>query len=448
MNAKNKTLAIVQIAVVLCSLFLVALPTIAADQETQKASTNTITTASEDDYVLEIYGNANEDDTIDMGDVVYTKLAIFGKKPKTELCDAKYDGRINVLDVIQTKLIILGKEKELTYIDCWDRIMTVKKPVKSVVSLNPCSSEALKAIGAKDMVVGVSTLFDKDVFYPELSKLPYIGSQSNPDIEVILGLNPDLIIKGTTGRVPELEKLEPKITLVCLELSKPDQLARSCQKLGYILDKRTEAKEFIDWYEIYRKMIRTRTEGLSEDEKTRVFTCYNYRGVDTAYGKDSHGDTVCKAAGGVNIAGELPSGKVDPEWVMVQNPDVIVLKVVSSEVPSGYTEDDPTSMKMKWDQVMSRPAWANIKAVKNERVYLFPWCMYGGPHSIISTAYCAKWFYPKLFEDLDPQAIHQEYLDRFQQLDYELDEHGVFAYPPIDIDGGLAGIPDRYKGKI
>jgi hypothetical protein len=99
MKTKTKMIALVEIAVVLCSVFLVALPAIATEN-TQELKANTITTASEDDYVLGVYGNANEDDTIDMGDVVYTKLAIFGKKPKTELCDAKYDGRINVLDVI------------------------------------------------------------------------------------------------------------------------------------------------------------------------------------------------------------------------------------------------------------------------------------------------------------------------------------------------------------
>jgi iron complex transport system substrate-binding protein len=30
-----------------------------------------------------IYGNANEDDTLDMRDVTYIKLAIFGKKPRS-----------------------------------------------------------------------------------------------------------------------------------------------------------------------------------------------------------------------------------------------------------------------------------------------------------------------------------------------------------------------------
>jgi iron complex transport system substrate-binding protein len=34
---------------------------------------------------------------------------------------------------------------------------------------------------------------------------------------------------------------------------------------------------------------------------------------------------------------------------------------------------------------------------------------------------------------LDPQAIHQEYLTRFQGLDYNLDEQGVFIYPPLEV---------------
>ncbi|MCK4736370.1 MAG: hypothetical protein KAT65_28210, partial [Methanophagales archaeon] len=63
MKTKNKVIALLEIAVVLCSVFLVALPAIGAEQNQgmQKASANTITTASEDDYVLGVYGNANED---------------------------------------------------------------------------------------------------------------------------------------------------------------------------------------------------------------------------------------------------------------------------------------------------------------------------------------------------------------------------------------------------
>jgi competence protein ComGC len=90
MKTKNKIFVLVEIAIVLCSVFLVAtLPAIAAEQnqEMQKASASEVTTASEDDYVLGIYGNANEDDTIDMRDLTYVKLIFFGKKPETELAD-------------------------------------------------------------------------------------------------------------------------------------------------------------------------------------------------------------------------------------------------------------------------------------------------------------------------------------------------------------------------
>ncbi|MCK4733444.1 MAG: hypothetical protein KAT65_13410, partial [Methanophagales archaeon] len=60
---ETKTLTMLEIAIVLCSVFLVAIPAIAAEQTTQNVNANTITTASEDDFVLGIYGNANEDDT-------------------------------------------------------------------------------------------------------------------------------------------------------------------------------------------------------------------------------------------------------------------------------------------------------------------------------------------------------------------------------------------------
>ncbi|MCK4346990.1 MAG: hypothetical protein KAW47_00085, partial [Thermoplasmatales archaeon] len=75
MKTKNKILAMLEIAIVLCSVFLAALPVIAGDdqnQTAQKVSASEVTTASEDDFVLDIYGNANEDGCIDMRDYTYT----------------------------------------------------------------------------------------------------------------------------------------------------------------------------------------------------------------------------------------------------------------------------------------------------------------------------------------------------------------------------------------
>jgi hypothetical protein len=89
---KMKTKIVMLVGLALCTMLLVS-PALASDVDT-----------------LEIYGNANEDDTIDMRDLTYVKLIFFGKKPETELADAKYDGKINPLDFIQIKLITVGKE--------------------------------------------------------------------------------------------------------------------------------------------------------------------------------------------------------------------------------------------------------------------------------------------------------------------------------------------------
>ena len=461
MKTKNKTFALLEIAIVLCSLFLVTLPVIATEQ-------TIITTASEDDYVLGVYGNANEDDTIDMRDLTYVKLIFFGKKPETELADAKYDGKINPLDFIQIKLIIVGKEKELTYIGIFGEAETVNKPIKRIVEVGGMyGAEVLRAIDAADKVVAVSkAVADRYVLFPELSKLPLVaGGWSNPDFEAILNQNPDAVITYVPQAVywatkkDEWEEKLPGVHIIALgfvnpptgnkwtDIDKYNDLIQSTRKLGYIVDKENEAEEFCDWWGGYFNTIKSRTDELSEDEKPRVFvewlTDYRFVHITRAI-------RTVDVAGGRNIAyaAGLPSAEVDPEWVIEQNPDIIYKTHYYPLNSHGYEVDDPSDIAATRNSILNRIELANVDAVKNDRVYAVSSRLTNGPQTIVAIAYCAKWFHPDLFEDLDPEAIQQEYLDRFQHLDYDLDEHGVFAYPPIEIDGGIAGIPDRYKGQI
>jgi iron complex transport system substrate-binding protein len=455
MKTKKKMIALAEIAIVLCSMLLVAIPAIAAQEQNQamqKVGASAITTASKDDYVLDIYGNANEDDTIDMGDVVYTKLAIFGKKPKTELCDAKYDGRINVLDVIQTKLIILGKEKELTFIDFCEKSVTVKKPVRRIVVLSDSTADAIRVLGAEDRVVGIgSGLASENILLPVMSELPTVGGGRGQtlDYEAILDLQPDIILPPGASSEELEKKVNPWVTVVRFDFYGPEIMTKQIMELGYLLDKEDKAKEFSDFYLSVLNKVKERTEELSEDKKPRVFYCaypgqagYRYYAITTkGWGR------TCTLAGGNNIAADLPANMVDPEWVLVENPDIIVAHE-GSGLPSGYDTDDITGAKKSIEQMVNEPGWDHIKAVVDGKVYIETSDIDCGPQLFIVIAYMANWFYPELFGDLDPEAIHQEYLTRFQRIDYDLDEHGVFVYPPIEIDGGLAGIPDRYKGEI
>ena len=450
---KTEMIALLQMTVVLCSVFLVTLLGFAAEQNPEKyeMSASTITTSSEDNFLLGIYGNANEDDTIDMRDLTYVKLIFFGKKLETELADAKYDDKINPLDFIQIKLISVGKEKEITVVDSADRIVTVKKPVERIIAMNSESAKVIRAFKEEDKIVGVSTYIARnEVFFPDL---PNVGTGRSPDYEKIIGLEPDILIYYAfwPKQVKALEeKLEPTgISLVCLDCFYPQTMYKDIKKLSYILDcKEDVAKEFIDWYGDNLDKIKSRTEELSEDEKPLVYL-EGYTDYSTcSCGSPDH--AMCIMAGGVNIASDLIGSrypeypKVDSEWVLTQNPDIIIKQASRTYASLGYSEDNPMGIKKIREKILERPELANIAAVKNGSVYLVPSDISREPEFVVAVAYMAKWFHPSLFEDLDPETIHREYLTRFLRLDYDLDEQGIFAYPPIEIDDSLAGIPDRY----
>ena len=431
MKTKNKMLVFVEIAIVLCSLFLVALPTIAADQNqtTQKISASTITTASDDNHVLGVYGNANEDDTIDMRDLTYVKLIFFGKKPETELADAKYDGKINPLDFIQIKLIIVGKEKEITIVDSIDRIVTVNKPVERIIALGNYRTEAVKILGEVDKVVGISKYTKKSPqYFPELLELPEVGSWISPDYEQIIALEPDIVI--TSAKLQRCEACEEAlapvgIVVLGFDFYRINLLRSEIEKLGYVLDAENKAREYIEWREYYENIINDYVDDLSEEEKPKVYMEWGSE-PGKSYGEGSSGDIACEFAGGRNIASELIEyPTVDMEWVLDQNPDVIV-KYIGLSARWGW-DDTEEPEELISDVTDSRPGWDTITAVKDNRFYVFSTEIIWGPDSIAGLSYFAKWFHPDL--DIDPEGIYREYLEQF--IDIEYPEDKIFVYPPL-----------------
>ena len=435
MKRKEKGITILGLSVLMCSLFLVTIPV-------------TAIAAEQDDFVLGIYGNANEDDTIDMRDLTYVKLIFFGKKPETELADAKCDGEINPLDFIQIKLIIVGKEKELTILNCRSglghvkkhrppEVVTIHKPLERCVVLAHAGiAETFRALKSKDKIVGISKMIqDNKFFYPEISKLPCVGEAFSPDCEAILSLNPDLVLIEPWQDI--IEKL-PGVPVAYLGLRMMETCTDGVRKLGYILDSEKEAEEYANWFDGWTNKIKSRTEGLSDDEKPRVFITGPGMGAGpgqyTTVSNDNRFGKMCTLAGGKSIAADLTGWwiTVDTEWVIVQNPDIIILWTGSYH---GYGTEDPSELAAIREDIMNRPELANVNAVKTGRVYVSAFgksYFTHGPSCLIGSTYMAKWFYPYLFEDLDPEAIHQEYLTRFQGLDYDLDKHGVFVYPPLE----------------
>jgi iron complex transport system substrate-binding protein len=314
------------------------------------------------------------------------------------------------------------------------REVTAYKPIERIIALSDPQADAIRVLGAEDRVTGVSSgIAAETMLLPVMCRKSVVGTSAKPDPEAILALKPDIVITYRTWNIGLEEKIEPDVRVVRLDFTDPDNLTEDMRKLGYLLEEEARAEEFIEWHNGYMSMIKDRTELIPNMDKPRVYlelypNIWRYK----TFSKDSTGDRQCTLTGGINIAGDImgKSPGLDPEWVVEQNPDVII-QVVTSKLPSGYDCDDSTGVKRILDDLTSRPELADVSAVTNERVHVVASDIRCGVQQVVSIAYFAKWFHPDIFEDMDPQMIQQEYLERFQRIDFNVSEHGVFVYPEM-----------------
>jgi iron complex transport system substrate-binding protein len=387
-------------------------------------------------FALDIFGNANMDETIDADDIIYLQGIINNTNKETELADANYDGKIDQQDVSAVEEIILGVETKLVLLDSAGKVVLIKTPVKRIIPVNRNAAEALRTIRTSDEIVAVSdsALNDKS-YFPEFQQVVSVGSGKMPDFEKILTQDPDLVVYyGTqwTGDYETindtLKKANPDISVIGLDCFKPETYVEDIMKLGYIVGRVKEAEEFTEWYNDKIDEIENAVKDIPDEAKPRVYEGGRSDFYQTG-GAGSSSNNVTVMAGGMNIfADTTGDATVDPESLVKRDPQFIVWKISNI---GGYSlaKDNTTKFKEKQDEVTGRSELSNVSAVKNGNVYIQSADVFFGGRYFLSIIYLAKWLHPDLFKDLDPEAIHQEYLTKFQGLDYDLSKQGVFVYP-------------------
>jgi iron complex transport system substrate-binding protein len=393
-------------------------------------SSASILPALGESFTLNIYGNANLDEVIDENDVTYILDIINGDKSSTIFADVNLDGKVDQTDADLTEKIIKDEEETITLIDSANRTVTVNYPIEDMVSLSENSAEFIKILGAEDRLKGiVQNVADKTVFFPDLCKLPVVKSGSTTDYEKVLSMHPKVAFSYEYNAVEDAKKLEPHMTVIGLAFYKPKIMAQETAELGYLLGKEDEAYEFINFYESYLKDIAEKVDTIPDDEKVKV---YFERNDFVTAGNSSGTNEMCLMAGGMNIAQSLEASSsptVDQEWVIKENPDVMIKIVNHGNKYMGYEKDNKTNLVELRDSILNRTGAQNINAVKNDRLFIMSDSIMTKASYFVGVAYFAKIFYPDLFKDLDPENVHQEYLTRFQSLGYNLQEHGIFVYP-------------------
>jgi len=383
--------------------------------------------------LLNIFGNADMNDRIDEADAAYVQGIIDGKSEATKLSDANYDGKIDAADTERINEIIKGEENELTVADSVDRNVTIKMPVASIIALGTYRNEAAKILKAQDMMVGVSSdILEDGYYYPDLADKPAVGTWSAPDSEAIVKLQPDIVITSANlDRATKLEEsLKPAgIAVLGLDFYRDNIIRSEIKTLGFILNKNKEADKYLQWRSAYDQPIADYVAGLKEEDKPALFMEWGTKNTISeisSYGKGASGDSVCTFTGGRNIAGDMKEfPKLDSEWVLKENPDVIIRSLAPESGKAGWNNTEEAAEVLK-SYIEGRPGWSNLDAVKNNRAHLLSTEIAWGPDGIVGVAYYALWLHPGEM-DIDPEKIYREYLDQFMGVEYP--EGAVLGYP-------------------
>jgi len=319
-------------------------------------------------------------------------------------------------------------------VDSSGKTVTISRPIERIVAYN---YHAINLLDADDKVVAVahSALADVDAI-PSLKTKKDVGGGGpyEPDFESILATNPDMLLSYSLlgpGKDFFENRLPDRIPVVRLDIIRPQTIREDITKLGYLLDKEKEAQGYVAWYDSVVDPIKVKISQIPDDKRARVFLdVWNGNATLTERRTNSNKDPYhqyCVDAGTINIAADAvgPSGTIDTEWIMRENPDIIL----GLAYKGGYNTDNLSDLSDQYNEIMSIPLLQNTSAIKNNRVYVIGYRFTNGPTYPAAFARMAKWMYPELFPDLDPERIHQEYLSKFLRSSYNVSEHGVYYYP-------------------
>lgn len=230
---------------------------------------------------------------------------------------------------------------------------------KSIVALSPSAAEILFTIGAGDQVSAVCEFTD----FPESARAkPVVGGFDGKtlSLETIMSFRPDLVYLTEGMHNFLIATLEANG--IAYYVSKGDSIAsveKEILEVGKITGHEKEAAKVVDGMETkLKKAVRSAHKGGAANSDSPVNVYWEvWNAPYMSAGASSFINDVIKAAGGENIFSDLPDTypMVSEESIISRQPAVILI---------------PASTGMAADAVGLRNGWADIPAVKGNRVFV------------------------------------------------------------------------------
>ncbi len=283
-----------------------------------------------------------------------------------------------------------GADFPLTVEDHFGRRVEILQKPERIISLAPSNTELLFALGLDERIVGVTEYCN---FPPAALAKPKAGSFSEPYLEQIVTLEPELIIASelaiTAEKLQQLEELQ--LPILVLHPAGFEEVCQTLELLGSVTGEKRAARQLITEMQARVEAVQEKLQQLPDTrERIRVYYQVYHDPLMTA-GGTSIIHEIIEMAGGKNVFAEVEAAypKISSEAVIERDPEIILF-------PNTHgTAEVPVS------EIVDHPGWGTITAIQKERIFgLDPdRISRPGPRLAGAVEELAKIFYPELWED-------------------------------------------------
>ena len=228
-------------------------------------------------------------------------------------------------------------------------------PTMRIISLTPATTEILFELGLDKEIVGVSSYCTWPV---KARAKERVGSFSNPNIEKIIMLKPDLVI--LTGMEQEHIKdifSRLNIKYINVDPANLSELISSIEELGNATGTVSQAKILANSIRSVISRLKKFNSSIPGLKKPKIYMEIWHDPI-MCPGRNSFVDDMIETAGGVNITADLNRSysRIDPEQVILRNPDIIILAYMK---PDDWVEQT----------FAKRLGWEDVNAIKERNIY-------------------------------------------------------------------------------
>jgi iron complex transport system substrate-binding protein len=214
-----------------------------------------------------------------------------------------------------------------------------------IVSLAPSNTEILYRLGAEDFIVATTSLCD----YPEEAiEKPSMGGWTNPDLEKIEEIEPDLVLASDDLQDEIVEKLEEKnIEVVQVKPHSLEEVFESIERLGKVVGKEQKASKLVE--NMKKEIEKVDLEGA------RIY-CEEW--MDPPMVSGNWIPDLIQEAGGKYFIDGGRSREFKTEKMREFDPEYIFLNVCG------------TGENIDSSKILERDKWQEVRAVREKNVYI------------------------------------------------------------------------------